>query len=134
MLSPELILTSSHLLKQLITNIESGQVKGLYKLFLSLLPCSDMRILSIINHNFSLSFPTVFHQRALREDEQLLEYCFLILQHMLRSGMTSLCGMNGYVLCGLMHPSETITVVTTEIVREIYSNEASERMLFANFM
>jgi hypothetical protein len=55
-------------LKQLISDIEGGQAKGLYKLFISLLPCSDMRILSIINHNFSLSFPTVFQQRALRED------------------------------------------------------------------
>ena len=64
-----------------------------------------MRVLSIINHNFSLSFSTVFQQKVLREDEQLLENCFLILQHMLRSGMTSLCGMNGYVFCGLLHPS-----------------------------
>jgi hypothetical protein len=53
---------------------------------------------------------------------------------MLRSGMTSLCGMNGYVFCGLMHPWEAISVTANEIVKEIYSNEASERMLFANFI
>ena len=51
---------------------------------------------------------------------------------MLRSGMTSLCGMNRYVFCGLFHPSTIISEIANDIVKEIYANEASEKMLFGN--
>ena len=45
-----------------------GFIKGVYKLFLSLLPCNDLRILSIINENFTASFQSVFDNSSLRKD------------------------------------------------------------------
>jgi hypothetical protein len=81
-----------------------------------------MRILSIINHNFNESFRAVFENRWLRQDEQMLEYCFRLLQYMLRSGMTGLCGMNRYIFCGLLHPQKEVSSIASEIIKEIYSN------------
>jgi hypothetical protein len=48
---------------------------------------------------------------------------------MLKSGMTGLYEFNKYIYCGLLSDSKRIN----NIIEEIYCNEASEKLLFANF-
>jgi hypothetical protein len=68
-----------------------------------------------------------------KKDDELLEYSLRILQHILQSGMCGLYEFNRYVFCGLLHTSKSIRNIAEDIIKEIYSDEASEKLLFTNF-
>ena len=49
----------------------------------------------------------------MKNDSEIIEYGFKILQYLLKSGMTRLYNFNKYVYCGLLHQSTAISKMAT---------------------
>lgn len=84
-------------------------MKSLYKLFTLLLPCNNIRILSLINYNFSLTFHKMIMYIDCKNDDEFIGWTYKILYSLLKSGMTGLHEYNKYVLLGLMHHSTEVS-------------------------
>jgi hypothetical protein len=67
---PNVIFISKKLLENITAKInESTLIKDIYKLFLELLPCNSIRILSVINSTFDKTFHSILSHELLRMDD-----------------------------------------------------------------
>jgi hypothetical protein len=115
---PEIIIRSNSIILKISQDFTSIElIKNMYALFNKILPCKNLRILSLINHSLSGTFHKIMN---LDKSSVLNQEGFNIVYHMLKSGMTSLCNYNKYIFYGLLFPSRRVNQIAVKIIKEIY--------------